>query len=39
MRKLIDSGIKGKIWNVIVNMYNEIKSCVWLEGIWSEYFV
>ena len=37
--KMIKSGITGKILNVIVNMYNNIKSCVNCEGSLSDYFV
>ena len=33
------SGITGKLLNVIVNMYKNIKSCVSLDGKLSDYFV
>ena len=31
-------GIQGKLWRVIRNMYNVNTSCVYLDGIKSEYF-
>ena len=37
--KMIKSGITGKMLNVIVNMYNNIKSCVSCDGNLSDYFV
>ena len=37
-QKLLKEGIHGKILNVIKNMYAEIKSCVLLNGVKSEYF-
>ena len=37
--KLVMSGIKGKLYNVIVNMYKNIKSCVSHDGKLSDYFV
>ena len=37
--KLVKSGITGKMYNVIVNMYNNIKSCVSHDGNISDYFV
>ena len=37
--KMTKSGITGKLHNVIVNMYNNIKSCVGLDGKLSDYFV
>ena len=37
--KMLKSGITGKLLNVIVNMYNNIKSCVNLDGKLSDYFV
>ena len=36
--KLKKSGIKGKLFNVIVNMYKNIKSCVSLNSECSDYF-
>ena len=36
--KLINSGIDGKIVRVIVNLYNDAKSCVMVDGICSDYF-
>ena len=30
--KMRKSGITGKLLNVIINMYNNIKSCVSLDG-------
>ena len=38
-QKMIKSGITGKMLNVIVNMYNNIKSCVSCDGNLSDYFV
>ena len=37
-QKLLKEGIHGKILNVIKNMYAEIKSCILLNGVKSEYF-
>ena len=37
--KMMKSGIAGKMLNVIVNMYNNIKSCISCEGNLSDYFV
>ena len=37
--KLIKSGITGKLYNVIVNMYSNIKSCVSQNGLLSDHFV
>ena len=37
--KLIQSGVTGKLYNVIVNMYKNIKSCVNLDGNISDFFV
>ena len=37
--KLISNGIQGKILNVIKNLYAQIKSCVFLNGEKSEFFV
>ena len=37
-RKVLSHGIKGKILNVIKNMYMEIKSCITLNGSTSEFF-
>jgi hypothetical protein len=36
--KLSKEGVNGKVFKVIVNMYNQIKSCVFLNGEKSEYF-
>ena len=36
--KLINTGIDGKIFRVIMNMYNNAKSCVMVDGIFSDYF-
>ena len=36
--KLLKEGIHSKILNVIKNMYAEIKSCILLNGVKSEYF-
>lgn len=37
--KLQSCGITGKFYNVILNMYKNIKSCVMLNGNVGEYFV
>ena len=37
--KLITTGVNGKIFNVIYQMYQNIKSCVSLNGESSSYFV
>ena len=37
--KLVQSGITGKLFNIFVNMYKNIKSCVNHEGNISDYFV
>ena len=36
---MIKSGITGKLHNIIVNMYSNIKSCVSFNGNISEYFI
>ena len=36
--KLKKSGINGKIFNIILNMYNNIKSCVTINSECSDYF-
>ncbi len=36
--KLVNSGIKGKVLRIVVNMYKDIKSCVFAQGQTSEYF-
>ena len=36
--KLKKSGIKGKLFNIILNMYNNIKSCVTINSECSDYF-
>ena len=38
-QKMIKSGITGKLHNVIVNMYKDIKSCVTVNGELSDYFI
>jgi hypothetical protein len=37
-RKLLESGIKGKIFTVIYNLYKQAKSCVSLGGHLSSFF-
>uniref|UniRef100_A0A667XGE4 ribonuclease H n=1 Tax=Myripristis murdjan TaxID=586833 RepID=A0A667XGE4_9TELE len=37
--RLQNVGITGRIYNVIVNMYNHIKSCVFMDGAKSDFFV
>ena len=36
---MIDSGIQGKILNVIKSLYAQVKSCVFLNGHKSGYFI
>ena len=36
--ELWEMGIKGKLWRVIRNIYNVNQSCVYLDGIKTEYF-
>lgn len=38
-KKLINSNITGKLFSVIKNLYKDIKSCVFLEGKKSDFFV
>ena len=33
-----DGNIQGKLWHVIRSIYNVNQSCVYLDGIKSEYF-
>ena len=37
--KMLESGICGKLHNIILNMYSNIKSCVNFNGKLSEYFL
>ena len=37
-KKMINSGINGKIFTVVYNMYDNIKSCVQYNGEQSEFF-
>lgn len=37
-RKLIDSHIRGKCFNIIYNLYQGIKSCVSVNGVKSPFF-
>ena len=37
--KILNSGITGKLYNVIVNMYDNIKSCINVNGSISEFFI
>ena len=37
--KMIQAGIRGKLFNVIFNMYDNIKSCVNVDGNMSDYFI
>lgn len=37
-RKLIDSHIRGKCFNIIFNLYQGIKSCVSVNGVKSPFF-
>ena len=36
--RMWEMGIQGKLWRVIRNIYNVNQSCVYLDGIKSEYF-
>ena len=36
---MIQAGIHGKLFNVIFNMYDNIKSCVNVDGHMSDYFI
>ena len=36
--RIWEIGIQGKLWRVIRNIYNVNQSCVYLDGIKSEYF-
>lgn len=36
--KLVKAGINGKLFNIIRSMYNDIRSCVKVNGQFSEYF-
>ena len=37
-QKILKHGIEGKIFNIIRNMYSEIKSCITINGNSSGYF-
>jgi hypothetical protein len=37
-KRLWDSGIRGKMWRVIQNMYSEVTSCVMVDGEKTEWF-
>ena len=37
-KKMLDAGISGKCFNVITNLYNGIKSCVFINGESSGFF-
>ena len=37
--QVIKKGITGKIFDIVYNMYQNIKSCVALEGKLSDFFV
>ena len=37
--KLINNGIQGKILNVVTNLYAQVKSCVFLNGKKSDFFI
>lgn len=36
--KLLTNFVDGKLFRVIYNMYSNIKSCVWFNGEFTEYF-
>ena len=36
--KLHRAGVRGKVWNVIKNCYEQARSCVTLEGFFSNFF-
>ena len=38
-RKLLQANVNGKVLNVILNMYNDIKSCVSINGENSAFLV
>ena len=38
-RQLIKAGSNGNILNVIINLYSNVKSCVRVDGMLSEYFI
>lgn len=38
MHKLVKAGISGKLYNIIRSIYSDIKSCVKVNGLFSEYF-
>ena len=38
LAKILKHGIEGKIFNIIRNMYSEIKSCITINGNSSGYF-
>ena len=37
--KMWEMGIKGKLWRVVMSLYANIRSCVFLEGKSSEFFL
>jgi hypothetical protein len=37
-KRLWDAGVRGKMWRIIKNMYQEVKSCVMVEGEQTEWF-
>lgn len=38
LHKLVKAGINGKLYNIIRSIYSDIKSCVKVNGLFSEYF-
>ena len=37
-KRLWDTGVQGKMWSVIKNMYREVKSCVMVDGEHTSWF-
>lgn len=37
-KKLYDAGIRGKLWNMIKNMYTNVQSCMGINGVKSNFF-
>ena len=36
--KMWEMGIKGKLWRVVRSLYANNRSCIFLEGKYSEFF-
>jgi hypothetical protein len=37
-KRLWDAGVRGKMWRVLRSMYSEVKSCVMVDGVQTEWF-